>query len=84
MPGDVTIYDVAAEAGVSISTVSLTLNRPDRVKASTRRHVLMSSTASASPRVPTPSATRAGTCRASASSPRSPLTTPTAAGSLAC
>jgi DNA-binding LacI/PurR family transcriptional regulator len=40
MPGDVTIYDVAAEAGVSISTVSLTLNRPDRVKASTRRHVL--------------------------------------------
>jgi LacI family transcriptional regulator len=39
-PGDVTIYDVAAEAGVSISTVSLTLNRPDRVKASTRRHVL--------------------------------------------
>lgn len=40
MPDDVTIYHVAAEAGVSISTVSLTLNRPERVKASTREHVL--------------------------------------------
>jgi DNA-binding LacI/PurR family transcriptional regulator len=41
MPSEeVTIYTVAAEAGVSISTVSLTLNRPARVKASTRKHVL--------------------------------------------
>jgi DNA-binding LacI/PurR family transcriptional regulator len=40
VPEDVTIYQVAAEAGVSISTVSLTLNRPERVKASTRQHVL--------------------------------------------
>jgi DNA-binding LacI/PurR family transcriptional regulator len=39
-PEEVTIYTVAAEAGVSISTVSLTLNRPGRVKASTRKHVL--------------------------------------------
>jgi DNA-binding LacI/PurR family transcriptional regulator len=37
---DVTIYDVAAEAGVSISTVSHVLNRPERVKASTRQRVL--------------------------------------------
>lgn len=37
---EVTIYTVAAEAGVSISTVSLALNRPERVKASTREHVL--------------------------------------------
>ncbi len=40
MPDDVTIYHVAAEAGVSISTVSHVLNRPERVKASTREHVL--------------------------------------------
>lgn len=40
MDEEVTIYTVAAEAGVSISTVSLTLNRPERVKASTREHVL--------------------------------------------
>jgi DNA-binding LacI/PurR family transcriptional regulator len=40
MPEDVTIYQVAAEAGVSISTVSLTLNRPERVRASTRQQVL--------------------------------------------
>lgn len=36
----VTIYDVAAEAGVSISTVSNVLNRPMRVSASTRERVL--------------------------------------------
>jgi LacI family transcriptional regulator len=36
----VTIYDVAAHAGVSISTVSQTLNRPDRVNAATRSRVL--------------------------------------------
>jgi DNA-binding LacI/PurR family transcriptional regulator len=36
----VTIYDVAAEAGVSISTVSHVLNRPTRVSASTRERVL--------------------------------------------
>jgi DNA-binding LacI/PurR family transcriptional regulator len=35
----VTIYDVAAKAGVSISTVSLALNAPDRVKPSTRERV---------------------------------------------
>ncbi|HEY0449194.1 LacI family DNA-binding transcriptional regulator [Actinophytocola sp.] len=35
-----TIYDVAALAGVSISTVSQTLNRPDRVNATTRGRVL--------------------------------------------
>jgi DNA-binding LacI/PurR family transcriptional regulator len=32
-----TIYDVASRAGVSISTASHTLNRPQRVNADTRR-----------------------------------------------
>ena len=36
----VTIYDVAEEAGVSISTVSHTLNRPSRVHEATRKRVL--------------------------------------------
>ena len=36
----VTIYDVASAAGVSISTVSNALNRPDRVSEKTRSHVL--------------------------------------------
>lgn len=35
-----TIYDVARRAGVSISTVSLAINHPERVKASTRDKVL--------------------------------------------
>lgn len=35
-----TIYDVATRAGVSISTVSQTLNRPERVNAATRERVL--------------------------------------------
>jgi len=35
-----TIYDVAEAAGVSISTVSNTLNRPDRVGAATRKRIL--------------------------------------------
>ncbi|MFL6128827.1 MAG: LacI family DNA-binding transcriptional regulator [Mycobacteriales bacterium] len=35
-----TIYDVASRAGVSISTVSHTLNRPQRVHAATRQRVL--------------------------------------------
>jgi DNA-binding LacI/PurR family transcriptional regulator len=35
-----TIYDVARDAGVSISTVSNVLNKPDRVAKSTRRKVL--------------------------------------------
>jgi DNA-binding LacI/PurR family transcriptional regulator len=38
--GRVTIYDVAAKAGVSISTVSLALNSPDRVSERTRERVL--------------------------------------------
>ena len=40
MVEQVTIYDVANRAGVSISTVSHTLNRPQRVNADTRRKVL--------------------------------------------
>lgn len=40
MPRQVTIYDVASEAGVSISTVSLALNTPARVSDRTRRRVL--------------------------------------------
>ncbi len=35
-----TIYDVARRAGVSIATVSHTLNRPQRVNATTRQRVL--------------------------------------------
>lgn len=35
-----TIYDVASRAGVSISTVSHTLNRPQRVNPATRQRVL--------------------------------------------
>ena len=38
--GQATIYDVATRAGVSISTVSHTLNRPQRVHAVTRQRVL--------------------------------------------
>ena len=38
--GRVTIYDVAARAGVSISTVSLALNSQIRVRAETRARVL--------------------------------------------
>jgi DNA-binding LacI/PurR family transcriptional regulator len=38
--GKVTIYDVAQHAGVSITTVSHVLNRPERVSARTREHVL--------------------------------------------
>lgn len=40
MAREITIYDVAREAGVSISTVSLALNRPQRVSAITRERVL--------------------------------------------
>lgn len=40
MVNNVTIDDVAASAGVSASTVSQTLNRPDRVSAGTRSRVL--------------------------------------------
>jgi LacI family transcriptional regulator len=36
----VTIYEVAREAGVSITTVSHVMNRPDRVGAATRQRVL--------------------------------------------
>ena len=35
-----TIYDVAASAGVSISTVSLCLNNPARVAEATRDRIL--------------------------------------------
>jgi LacI family transcriptional regulator len=38
--GKVTIYEVANRAGVSITTVSHVLNRPDRVGAATRERVL--------------------------------------------
>jgi DNA-binding LacI/PurR family transcriptional regulator len=37
----VTIYDVATAAGVSISTVSLTLNTPERVSGATRAKILL-------------------------------------------
>lgn len=40
MPETITIYDVAREAGVSISTVSNVMNRPDKVNQATRRRVL--------------------------------------------
>jgi LacI family transcriptional regulator len=37
--GDATIYDVARQAGVSISTVSLAINHPGRVRPATRERV---------------------------------------------
>ncbi|BCB91363.1 LacI family DNA-binding transcriptional regulator [Phytohabitans suffuscus] len=40
MTDKVTIYEVAARAGVSISTVSLVLNAPTRVRQATRERVL--------------------------------------------
>lgn len=40
MTPDATIYDVARQAGVSISTVSLAINHPERVKDATRQKVL--------------------------------------------
>ena len=39
-PRRVTIYDVAERAGVSISTVSLAINSPHRVREATRARVL--------------------------------------------
>jgi len=39
MSGTVTVYDVAAHAGVSIATVSRVLRRPDDVRESTRERV---------------------------------------------
>lgn len=36
-----TIYEVAARAGVSISTVSLAINHPARVSAKTRAEVVL-------------------------------------------
>ncbi|MDR6865716.1 LacI family transcriptional regulator [Microbacterium resistens] len=39
-PGRVTIYDVAARAGVSISTVSLVVNAPHRVRPETRERIV--------------------------------------------
>jgi DNA-binding LacI/PurR family transcriptional regulator len=41
MTNKVTIYDVATAAGVSISTVSLALNTPERVTPATRNKVLL-------------------------------------------
>lgn len=38
--GEATIYQVAERAGVSISTVSMTFNRPERVGANTRQKVV--------------------------------------------
>ncbi|MET0819917.1 MAG: LacI family DNA-binding transcriptional regulator [Aeromicrobium sp.] len=40
LPGKVTIYQVAKAAGVSITTVSHALNRPDKVSERTRARVL--------------------------------------------
>ena len=49
-----TVYDVAARAGVSTATVSFAFTQPDRVKQSTREHVL--ATAAAIGYVPSASA----------------------------
>ena len=58
MASQVTIYDVAREAGVSISTVSNALNRPERVSAATRERVL--DVADRLGFVPKPAAVQAG------------------------
>lgn len=44
-PGRVTIYDVAARAGVSISTVSLAVSAPHRVRPETRERIVEAATA---------------------------------------
>ncbi|WP_217180285.1 LacI family DNA-binding transcriptional regulator [Streptomyces sp. AC495_CC817] len=44
-PGRVTIYDVAARAGVSISTVSLAVSAPHRVRPQTRERIVEAATA---------------------------------------
>lgn len=44
-PGRVTIYDVAARAGVSISTVSLAVSSPHRVRPETRERIVAAATA---------------------------------------
>ena len=44
-PGRVTIYDVAARAGVSISTVSLVVSAPHRVRPETRERIVEAATA---------------------------------------
>lgn len=44
-PGRVTIYDVAARAGVSISTVSLAVSAPHRVRPETRERIVAAATA---------------------------------------
>ncbi len=43
-PGRVTIYDVAARAGVSISTVSLAVSAPHRVRPETRERIVEAAT----------------------------------------
>ncbi len=44
-PGRVTIYDVAERAGVSISTVSLAVSAPHRVRPETRERIVAAATA---------------------------------------
>ena len=44
-PGRVTIYDVAERAGVSISTVSLAVSAPHRVRPDTRERIVAAATA---------------------------------------
>ncbi|KQV01790.1 hypothetical protein ASC55_05565 [Microbacterium sp. Root322] len=44
-PGRVTIYDVAERAGVSISTVSLAVSAPHRVRPATRERIVAAATA---------------------------------------
>lgn len=44
-PGRVTIYDVAERAGVSISTVSLVVSAPHRVRQETRERIVAAATA---------------------------------------
>lgn len=44
-PGRVTIYDVAERAGVSISTVSLAVSAPHRVRPETRQRIVAAATA---------------------------------------
>ncbi|KTS14287.1 LacI family DNA-binding transcriptional regulator [Microbacterium testaceum] len=68
-PRTVTIYDVAEKAGVSISTVSLVMNAPHRVSATTRERVVAATAALGYRSRSTPSARGTNTVRVAVAAP---------------